>query len=62
MTTFKQMRALENEACRRYEAGEVPSTATGMADGELTAGYGECHDRYFTFPLQVDQDTGEILV
>jgi hypothetical protein len=59
---IKDLQAMENEAYRRYEAGEIPRTAVGMADGERTAGYGECRDGYYTFPLQVDQETGEILV
>lgn len=59
--TMKEYRRQEQEAYRRYNSGEVPNTATGMADGELNAGYGDCDCGYFLFPLQVDQETGEIL-
>lgn len=59
---MKLARLAEKEAYRKFESGEAPSRATGMIDGEQTAGYGETPNGYFEFPLQVDKDTQEILV
>lgn len=52
----------EIEAYRRYEAGEKPYYSTSFFTEEITAGYGFLDDfGEWEFPLNVDQDSFEII-
>ena len=51
----------QQEAYRRFNAGEKPSWSTGICGG-TTAGYGELDQNgYWEFPLWVHQGTLEVI-
>ncbi len=57
----EQHQIASNEAYRRYRNGEAPSFSTGICEF-LTAGYGHLDAYgYYEFPLNVDNETFEIL-